>query len=231
MIILQNQNNSMSHQHFEDRELFLKQRWNIELEANVEIALKLDCGKMEEHGGDINGIWEYNAELLDPSHVDSMAQNFHVMLNAIVAETPIESVWKLPLLTEDEQKKLLVEWNNTYEPQPKSDMLLHELFLDQVKTVGTNVFAVTEYGTGRNITYQELKNNSEILSQQMRQLGVKSNTAIGVFIPGGTIEAIAAIFGILMAGCAYVPLVREVIISSFVFFSNIYIYIYMFEYF
>ncbi len=224
MIILQNQNNSVENQHFEDRELFLKQGSDIEQEVNCEIVLKLNCGKMEEHSGDLNRIWEYNAELLDPNHVDSMSQNFLVMLDAVVAESTTESVWKLPLLTEDEQKKLLVEWNNTYEPQPKSDMLLHELFLDQVKTVGTNIVAATEYCSGRNITYQELKNSSEILSQQIQLLGIKSNTAIGVFIAGGTIEAIIAVFGILMAGCAYVPLVRS-FFSRYCFYNIIFLII------
>ncbi len=120
------------------------------------------------------------------------------------------SVWNLPLLTEDEKKKILIEWNDTCEPQPKPDMLLHELFLDQVKTMDTtNIFALTEYGSSRNMSYQGLKNSSEMLSQQIQLRGVKPKDAVGVFITGGSIEAIIIIIGILMAGCAYVPLVRS----------------------
>ncbi len=221
MLILQSQNNSVEDQHLphhlcntigiEDHELFLRQESNIDQVVNSELVLSLICGRLEEHGGDLDGAWEYNAELFDPSHMNAMSRNFLVLLEAVVAaESTTMSVWKLPLLTEDEQKKLLIEWNNTYEPQCKPDMLLHELFCDQVKTVNTtNIFAVTEYGSSRNISYQELKNSSEMLSQQIQLLGAKSKDALGVFITGGSIEAIIAIIGILMAGCAYVPLVRS----------------------
>ncbi len=220
MLILQSQNNSVDGRHLphnlctttgiEDHELLLRKGMEVEQVANCELVLRLNCGRLEEHGGDLDGTWEYNAELFDPSHVDAMSQNFLVLLEAAVAESTTKSVWELPLLTEDEQKKILFEWNNTYEPQPKPDVLLHELFLDQVKAVDTNTLALTEYSSyGIHITYQELKNSSEMLSRQIQLLGAKPNTSIGVFIAGGSIDAIIAIIGILMTGCAYVPLVRS----------------------
>ncbi len=83
MLVLQSQNKSVEEKHFphhpcyttgiEDQELFLRQESIIDQVANSEFVLGLNCGRLEEHGGDLDVAWEYNAELFDPNHVHAIS--------------------------------------------------------------------------------------------------------------------------------------------------------------
>ncbi len=75
----------------------------------------------------------------------------------MAVETPHKVVWDLPMLTQAEQQKQLVDWNKTSAPCPKPGWLVHEFFLDRVET-NPNAIALIEYGgLKRNISYAELR--------------------------------------------------------------------------
>ena len=59
-----------------------------------------------------------------------MGEHFEVLLRGIV-ENPERSVSQLPLLTEAERNRILVEWNETKTPYPQ-DKCVHELFEERV---------------------------------------------------------------------------------------------------
>ena len=63
--------------------------------------------------------------------------------------------------------------------------------------------AVEEPGKGR-ITYQELDRLSDRLRDRLAHLGVGHGDRVGIYLPK-SIDAVAAIFGILKSGAAYVP--------------------------
>jgi amino acid adenylation domain-containing protein len=85
--------------------------------------------------------------------------------------------------------------------------LLHDTFIDSVKKYPDNVAVVDE--AGGSISYTELNNLSNKFSNFFMGLkgSIRENPFVGVLSPVG-VNSIAAIFGALKIGCAYVPLDR-----------------------
>ncbi len=82
-------------------------------------------------------------------------------------ENPNKVVWDLPILTQAEQQKQLVEWNKTSSPYPKPGWLVHEFFLDQAET-NPNAIALVEYGgLKRIISYEELRSMAAKVERQL----------------------------------------------------------------
>ncbi|MCI5224411.1 MAG: non-ribosomal peptide synthetase, partial [Candidatus Electrothrix sp. AR4] len=94
-------------------------------ETKFDLTLSIN----EEHDG-LFLIWEYAADLFEPTTVQRMADHFEVLLNAIT-KNPEDRIDTLPLLTEAETSQL-IEWNRTAEEYPK-DKTLVDLFEEQVK--------------------------------------------------------------------------------------------------
>ncbi len=136
----------------------------------------------------------YNSQLFDRSTVVMIFDCFKKLLEMAV-ENPHKVVWELPMLTQAEQQRQLVEWNKTSAPCPKPGWLLHEFFLDQVKS-NPNAIALVEYGgLKRIIPYKELQNMAEKVARRMRVLGVKGDSTVGLFMTNDSAEAIASIYG------------------------------------
>ncbi|HBL10960.1 MAG TPA: non-ribosomal peptide synthetase [Cyanobacteria bacterium UBA11162] len=85
---------------------------------------------------------------------------------------------------------------------PILDKLLHELFTEQVKIRGNERAVIS---SKRNLTYQELYEQSNQVGHRLRQLGVTPNKLVAVVMEKGW-EQIVAVMGILMSGAAYVPI-------------------------
>jgi amino acid adenylation domain-containing protein len=81
-------------------------------------------------------------------------------------------------------------------------MLLHHL-LEHSRQRYPNAVAVEDDGSG-TITYLELKTLADRLRDRLRRLGVGREDRVGIYLPK-SIDSVAAIFGILETGAAYVP--------------------------
>lgn len=64
--------------------------------------------------------------------------------------------------------------------------------------------AIEDPATNRTITYQELEKAAGELACALREAGVQPGDRVGVYTPK-SIDAVSAIFGILKADGAYVP--------------------------
>jgi amino acid adenylation domain-containing protein len=81
-------------------------------------------------------------------------------------------------------------------------MLLHQLLEHSTRRYPAAV-AVEDDGSGA-LTYLELKSLADRLRDRLRRLGVRRDDRVGIYLPK-SIDSVAAIFGILEAGAAYVP--------------------------
>ncbi len=142
----------------------------------------------------MKGFMLFNSKLFDRSTVAVMFECFKNLLEMAV-ENPHKVVWDLPMLTQAEQQKQLVEWNKTSAPCPKPGWLVHEFFLDQAEA-NPNAIALIEYGgLKRMISYAELQNMAEKVARQMRVLGVEGDSTVGLLMTNDSAEAIASIYG------------------------------------
>ncbi|MEA5603525.1 non-ribosomal peptide synthetase [Nostoc sp. UHCC 0252] len=149
------------------------------------------------------GVWEYNTDLFDASTIERMTGHFVTLLEGIIAN-PEERISQLPLLTQPEQQKLLVEWNDTQVDYPQ-DLCIHQLFEEQVDSTPDAVAVVFE---DQQLTYYELNYRANQLAHYLRSLGVGSDALVGLCVER-SLEMVIGLLGILKAGAAYVPLDPE----------------------
>ncbi|MEA5623266.1 non-ribosomal peptide synthetase, partial [Nostoc sp. UHCC 0251] len=149
------------------------------------------------------GVWEYNTDLFDASTIERMTGHFVTLLEGIIAN-PEERISQLPLLTQPEQQKLLVEWNDTGADYPQ-DLCIHQLFEEQVDSTPDAIAVVFE---DQQLTYYELNYRANQLAHYLRSLGVGSDALVGLCVER-SLEMVIGLLGILKAGAAYVPLDPE----------------------
>lgn len=153
-----------------------------------------------DNNQELMGVLSYNADLFFDATIKRMSAAFEVMLQSI-ANDPTKRLSDLPLLTEQERRQLLVEWNDTFADYPK-DKCIHQLIQEQVELKPDAVACV--FGD-TELTYRELNARANQTAHYLKSLGVKPDTRVGICVDR-SLEFMQGLLGILKAGGAYVPL-------------------------
>lgn len=153
-----------------------------------------------DHGETLRGVFDYNADLFEAGTIARMATHFETLLRAIVA-TPEQRIDRLPLLSEAERVRLLVQWNETAAEYPHT-RCLPDLFEAQVEHTPD---AVAVSFAGQQRTYRELSEQANQLSHALRRLGVGPEVLVGICVERSP-DMVVGLLGVLKAGGAYVPL-------------------------
>jgi amino acid adenylation domain-containing protein len=154
----------------------------------------------EETAEGIRGRVEYNTDLFDLTTIERMTENFRQLLEAVV-DDPTQRVSKLSLLSEQERRRLLIDWNATDLSYPRQECV-HELFAERAAAQPDAIAVV--FGDNR-LTYRQLDEQSNQLAQHLRSLGVGPDVLVGIYTQRSMKMAVG-LLGILKAGGAYVPL-------------------------
>ncbi|RKH23190.1 amino acid adenylation domain-containing protein, partial [Corallococcus sp. CA031C] len=144
--------------------------------------------------------WVYSTDLFDASTMDRMSTRLRALLESAVAE-PAARVSSLTVLSAEERRTLLEDWNDTALALPE-DGGLHGLVEAQVERTPD---AVAVEFQGESLTYRELNARANQLAWHLRGLGVRAETRVGVCLER-SLELVVALLGVLKAGGAYVPL-------------------------
>jgi amino acid adenylation domain-containing protein len=155
---------------------------------------------LTEQVGALHGAWEYSTDLFRPETIRRVAGHYEVLLRAI-AENPDQRLVDLPLLTPDEQRQLVVEWNDTAREYTR-DAAIHQLFEARVEHAPDDIALIFQ---DQRVSYQELNQRANQLAHCLRRRGVGPNVLVGICAER-SVEMIVGILGILKAGGAYVPL-------------------------
>lgn len=142
----------------------------------------------------------YNTDLFNQSTAQRMLEHFRNLLEAIVAE-PDQPITQLPLLSDAERHKILIEWNDTARSFP-TDKRLHDLFEDQAGQTPNATALVFE---DRELTYGELNRRANQLARYLKNTGVGPEVIVGVMMER-SVELIVALLGVLKAGGACLPI-------------------------
>jgi amino acid adenylation domain-containing protein len=178
--------------------------WGLATEEISNGGSKLDLViVVDDRGDSISGPITYNPDLFDSATIRRMIGHWQTLL-AAATKDPHMRVADLPLLTEEERSKILVEWNNTTMEFPAS-ACVHQLIEAQVERTPDAV-AVT-YEQDR-LTYRELNRRANQLANHLRKLGVGPDVRVGICLERST-QMMIGLLGALKAGGAYVPLDPE----------------------
>ncbi len=155
---------------------------------------------MAETGSGRGARIEYNTDLFTAKTISRLVGHFKILLRAIVSDPELR-VSELPLLTLEEQRQMLVEWNDTESASPV-DQCIHQLFERQVQLTPD---ATALIFAGEELSYKDLNARANRLAHHLRKLGVGPEIRVGILLPR-SIEMIVALFAVLKAGGAYVSL-------------------------
>lgn len=144
--------------------------------------------------------FEYSTDLFDEATIARMAGHWQTLLEGILAD-PSRRLSDLPLLTELERHRLLVEWNATGAEYPQH-VSLGQLFEAQVERTPDMVAAICE---DERVTYRDLNQKANQLARHLQHLGVGLETRVGICVHR-SLDMLVGLLGILKAGGAYVPL-------------------------
>ncbi len=155
---------------------------------------------VSEVGGDLICAAEYNGDVFDAETIERLLGHYGVLLEAAVTH-PAKTIAQLPLMTREEEHRVLVEWNATEKPLP-TPSTIHELVRATAMRVPDARAASFE---GQTLTYAELTRRSRQIARCLQARGVGPNVLVGVAVER-SLDMLAALLGILEAGGAYVPL-------------------------
>lgn len=143
---------------------------------------------------------KYNPDLFDRVTIERMVEHFLEAVDQVL-ENPGKKLAEYVILTENEEKTVVFDWNNTNSDYPE-DKCLHHLFEQQARNTPDSIAVVYE---NTSLTYRELNEKSGQVALYLQQQGVKPDNLIGVFF-NRSVEMMIGILGIIKAGGAYVPL-------------------------
>ncbi|CAI8726110.1 arthrofactin-type cyclic lipopeptide synthetase C [Pseudomonas sp. IT-P260] len=163
--------------------------------AKFDLSLSLS-----ESNGIIRGSLEYATALFEQSTVERFVGYFQRLLQAMVGNDQA-LLEQAPLLAEEEQQRLLVEFNAT-EVDYDLEQTIHGLFEAQVaRTPWTPAVVADE----QQLTYAELNARANQLARYLRELGVGPDARVAICVERG-LEMVVGLLAILKAGGGYVPL-------------------------
>lgn len=143
---------------------------------------------------------QYKPDLYAAEMIENLGKRFVKVLE-IVTEHPEIQVKDMNLLLEDEEQKILYDFNQSvfFEYKPTHTM---DMFLERVEQYADSTALIYDGGT---MTYRELNEKVNQFARQVLAYKTKNNEVIGVQLKRSK-EMVIAILGILKAGCAYVPI-------------------------
>ncbi|MCC6191428.1 MAG: amino acid adenylation domain-containing protein [Anaerolineales bacterium] len=141
---------------------------------------------------------DYSTELFDSATIRRWMNSFRTLLAACL-EPQARPMAQLPMLTLEERRQMLVEWNDTARAYP-NDICVHQLLEAQAaRTPG----AVALVDRRCELTYAELNDAAEQIAASLRQAGVVPGAFVAVCLDRSS-GALASLLGVLKSGGAYV---------------------------
>jgi natural product biosynthesis luciferase-like monooxygenase protein len=131
---------------------------------------------------------------------DAMRAQLEVMARH-AAHHPSCPVERLPLLSDDDRRRVLEQWNDTARPLP-DERRVHGQIAEQVARAPE---AVALIAGPEVLTYGELDLRANRLARHLQSLGVGPDVLVGVCLPR-TADLVVAVLAIHKAGGAYLPL-------------------------
>ncbi|HEX8145224.1 MAG TPA: condensation domain-containing protein [Pyrinomonadaceae bacterium] len=116
--------------------------------------------RMEDTERGLVGTLEYNTDLFDQSTMERMLKHYERLLEGIVEDSR-QRIGDLPLLTAEEERRLLDEWSSTGADY-SLDASIPDLFEEQVRKTPDKAAAILN---GNPITFRELNEQADALAR------------------------------------------------------------------
>jgi len=175
--------------------------WHLtQMDVDTE-ATKYDLYlELDERRDAILARFHYSTDLFDRTTIVRMSEHWMRLLEGAARDSSLR-VSQLPLLSEQERSRIVVEWNQTRSQYAQSGGI-HDLFNAQFERTPDNT-AVRE--GERRLSFRQLQERSNRLAHYLRKLGASTGTRVALCVDR-SFDMFVGLLGILKTGAAYVPL-------------------------
>ena len=143
---------------------------------------------------------EYNTDLFREETIARMSGHYLTILRAVV-ENEALNIRSIPLLSEQENKLMIGQWNNTRTDYP-TGKCIHHLVEEQVRKTPDSIAVVFEK---EHLTYAELNVRANQLAHYLAGQGAKEGTFVAICVRR-SIDLVAGLLAISKTGATYLPL-------------------------
>lgn len=144
--------------------------------------------------------WVYSDDLFERQSISRLASHLSTLL-VDAAHAPDRRVDELAIMTEEEQRRVLVKWNHTRVPAA-AEGLVPDLVAQAAQRTPDGV-AVAHRES--RLTYRELDRQANRLARHLRRRNLRSDGTVGICLERSP-DLVVAALGVLKAGAAYVPM-------------------------
>ena len=153
--------------------------------------------------GDINIAYDYLISKYSIDDICSIHARFLYIINQVLENNDI-TLNEIEIVTPDEKKKILYDFNNTSADYPR-DKTITQLFEEQVEKTPDNIAVVFE---NQKLTYRELNERANSLANYLRSQKIGRNDIVGIMVNRSS-EMIISILAVLKSGACYIPIDPE----------------------
>ena len=147
--------------------------------------------------------FEYQEDVFSEWEIENIEKRYLQLLEDIL-HNPDLPLQELNLLPTGERQMLLADFNDTCLPVPKNKTYL-ELFREQAVKTPENIAVVD---CRQSLTYAQLDQLTDILAARLHNLGIVTNSIVGIMVPR-TVDFVIGTLAIMKAGGAYLPVDPE----------------------
>lgn len=151
-------------------------------------------------GDECQILFHYNGACYTSEFVAQIFRHFTQIAEQVVA-APERPVAELELVTEEEKRRLLVDFNPPASDYPKHKPV-QQIFEEQVEK---HPDRIAVRWRSKELTYRELNAHANRLARLLNKRGVTHGAVVGLLAERSP-EMIIGILGIVKAGAAYVPI-------------------------
>lgn len=181
----------------DDQETKYKSHWNFN--GYAELGFMLNIDDLQNSGG-LNINIDYKKEAFTDKEIEEIYNRLLHIINQILTCENI--LFKdIDIVTESEKKQILCDFNNTKKDYPREKRLFDYLESQAAKTPEK---VALKY-ENESITYKEFNEKVNSLANYLIENGINGNFIIGVMMER-SFDMLIAIYAILKAGCAYMPM-------------------------
>ncbi|MCP4217479.1 MAG: amino acid adenylation domain-containing protein [bacterium] len=150
--------------------------------------------------GGIDGHLTYNTLLYNRRTVESIVSHLEILLQTVLFKPDIPC-GRVEIVSENERKQLLQDFNDTQSPYPE-DKIFAGVFEDRTAEAPDSIAVVFKE---HQLTYRALNEKANRAARLLRAKGVGPDTIIGI-MTDHSLEMIEGLMAVIKAGAPFLPM-------------------------
>ena len=153
--------------------------------------------------GNLNIAYDYKTSIYNSEDISNIHKRILNIMKQVVSKEEIK-LSEIDIVTPEEKKKLLVEFNKT-ELKYDENIPFIKYFEKQVEKTPDDIAIVFE---DKEMTYRELNERANSLAYKLRKNEVTNNTVVGILLER-SFEMLISMLAVLKSGGAYIPIAPD----------------------